>query len=395
MLPTVLDLAPYRVHPPVSGGPLLIDGANRGVAANGWRVNLFSVGVRRSLGFRGWLPSWHQPCEGVQVYHHVSPLAIWLNRRSSQASGMPPIGIDQALSRTAPRQLRSWLATADVVQVEGPFGYAFAAAHRPPYTPVVLICHNVESVLAKDQKMSPRVVGTIHDMEQHAVLEADAVVVLTEADRNTLLACYGANPDRIHIVPVGVGRDRFTPVDALSRRRIRERLALSGKTVAVFTGARYPSNIEALHQLERLAADPTLPPDMVFLVLGRVGELASGMQRVVAPGFVTDVVPYLQAADLAVNPMVSGGGMHLKILEFMAVGLPVLSTPFGLRGVVHPYPAGVWEHPLSAWPSVLENLPPAMERRSMGDANREWVGQRYGWDMIGKQRVRIYQSLVR
>ncbi len=39
------------------------------------------------------------------------------------------------------------------------------------------------------------------------------------------------------------------------------------------------------------------------------------------------------AASVAVNPMVSGSGTNLKIVEYLAAGVPVVSTPFGMRGL--------------------------------------------------------------
>src|SRR5690606_19481139 len=38
------------------------------------------------------------------------------------------------------------------------------------------------------------------------------------------------------------------------------------------------------------------------------------------------------AADIGLNPMVSGSGTNLKMLEYAAAGLPIVSTYFGGRG---------------------------------------------------------------
>ncbi|MBU0648046.1 glycosyltransferase, partial [Patescibacteria group bacterium] len=41
---------------------------------------------------------------------------------------------------------------------------------------------------------------------------------------------------------------------------------------------------------------------------------------------------YRQAA-LAINPMFSGSGTNVKVIEYAGVGLPVVSTEFGMRGL--------------------------------------------------------------
>ena len=37
--------------------------------------------------------------------------------------------------------------------------------------------------------------------------------------------------------------------------------------------------------------------------------------------------------DLALNPMLSGSGTNLKMFDYMAAGIPVISTEFGARGI--------------------------------------------------------------
>jgi hypothetical protein len=45
-----------------------------------------------------------------------------------------------------------------------------------------------------------------------------------------------------------------------------------------------------------------------------------------------DLGAILAAADAGLNPVASGGGSNVKLPTYLAAGLAVLSTPFGLRG---------------------------------------------------------------
>jgi glycosyltransferase involved in cell wall biosynthesis len=40
-----------------------------------------------------------------------------------------------------------------------------------------------------------------------------------------------------------------------------------------------------------------------------------------------------KVVDYAINPMFSGAGTNVKMFEYMAAGLPIISTPFGVRGI--------------------------------------------------------------
>ena len=42
---------------------------------------------------------------------------------------------------------------------------------------------------------------------------------------------------------------------------------------------------------------------------------------------------YLSITDIAINPMMTGSGTNLKMLDYMANGIPVISTEVGARGL--------------------------------------------------------------
>src|SRR5712691_11260778 len=72
-------------------------------------------------------------------------------------------------------------------------------------------------------------------------------------------------------------------------------------------------------------------PDLKFLVVGRnpsrrVRRLAR-LRGVIVTGAVPEVYPYLRGAIAAVAPFRICQGVQNKILEALAVGLPVVATP--------------------------------------------------------------------
>ena len=74
-------------------------------------------------------------------------------------------------------------------------------------------------------------------------------------------------------------------------------------------------------------------PEARLLLVGhdtrhRLRPLADG-HRIVAPGSVADVTPLVGEAAVSVAPVRAGSGTRIKILEALALGVPVVSTTLG------------------------------------------------------------------
>src|SRR5439155_438951 len=67
------------------------------------------------------------------------------------------------------------------------------------------------------------------------------------------------------------------------------------------------------------------------VVVGRCGLGRTPVDNVLIVGEVPDVADYLRASDLALCPLVSGSGTSLKTIEYLAAGLPLVSTEVGVR----------------------------------------------------------------
>ena len=52
-------------------------------------------------------------------------------------------------------------------------------------------------------------------------------------------------------------------------------------------------------------------------------------------GIVSEIEKYelYKLADIAINPMTSGSGTNLKILDYLSAGIPTITTPIGARGL--------------------------------------------------------------
>lgn len=54
---------------------------------------------------------------------------------------------------------------------------------------------------------------------------------------------------------------------------------------------------------------------------------------IIVTGYVKDVKPWIDKSEIFLVPLFSGGGIRIKILEAMAKGKPIVSTPVGAEGI--------------------------------------------------------------
>ena len=79
-------------------------------------------------------------------------------------------------------------------------------------------------------------------------------------------------------------------------------------------------------------------PELTYDIVGArppraLQELAERCEGVRLHGYVADAVPFWTQASALAVPLLSGGGVRVKILEAMAMGVPVISTTLGCEGL--------------------------------------------------------------
>jgi glycosyltransferase involved in cell wall biosynthesis len=132
-------------------------------------------------------------------------------------------------------------------------------------------------------------------------------------------------------------------------------------------------------ELRRLAAEPPLAGSLLL------------------PGNVPDPVPWLQAADLFVFPS-EYEGFGLSIVEAMAAGLPIVTTPVGAATeVVRPGESG-WLVPIADVAALASALGEALAARetwpALGAAGRAAVVERFGMAGVLDRYVELLGRLT-
>ncbi|MBI4430615.1 MAG: glycosyltransferase [Candidatus Omnitrophica bacterium] len=206
---------------------------------------------------------------------------------------------------------------------------------------------------------------------------------------------YEGQNGKIRVIPNGVDTDYFNPA-------IVEPFKVSQPYV-VFTGhMSFRPNQDAAAYFAK-SIFPLLKvkmPEIKFVIAGadpaeEVLELGED-PNILVTGKVSDIRPYLAGALAFVCPMRMGSGIKNKILEALAMELPVIATPLAVKGIDHVPSDAVAiasgkDEFMSELTRVLENR---LLRKGMGVLGRKFVLENYSWGKTISQYENLFASLA-
>lgn len=231
----------------------------------------------------------------------------------------------KALERWTGKELLERAEKHDVV-IGDLYTARYIAEHSD--VPTLYSSHNVEYERYRstvEKPFSSPVADRLEKYEAKTAETVDAVICTTESDSKE----YERYTDSTIVVPNGVPIEKFetdTEVEDRAAYGISESDALF-----VFLGSDYGPNVDAVNWL--IDNWDSLRSDHHLLVVGNVGDtVETDLENVHTAGYVADLQSTLAMADVALNPVTSGGGSNIKLIEYFAAELPVISTPFGSQG---------------------------------------------------------------
>jgi glycosyltransferase involved in cell wall biosynthesis len=271
-----------------------------------------------------------------------------------------------------------------------------------PQIPIVLNHHNIESSM-----MSRRVENESNKFKRFYFLKESEK--LKEYERNVCPKCTmnlvvsdldalrlkeNVGSVNIAVVSNGVDLEYFQPQNPVRSN--------DGGFIFAGTMDWYPNRAAVLFFLSEIL--PKLREDNIDLPVTIVGKnpfkeliaFAEKDSQITAPGFVNDVRPYLDSANIYVCPIHDGGGTRLKILDALAMGKTLVATGLAVEGL----DLVEEEHYLRA-ESASDFV--VQIKRLINDNNlsskislqgRRFIENVYSWEIIGEKMDYAYQKAV-
>lgn len=283
-------------------------------------------------------------------------------------------------------------ATVDGVILQHASCSAILDALCLPKKPTFYLSHNCEFELAanayahNDKHDYPCL---MHQLEYRACQYSDLVVSVSQEDSEKFVHLFAARPENVCVAGNG-SIDRFDGSDITFA-------SSTNPASAIFLGSKWGPNLSAAKYICNDLAP--LCPNITFHICGNVcdklREVAS-QNNVLLHGTLSDEAlgELMTTTHIGLNPILDGAGSNVKLADYLAHGLHVVSTPKGSRG---------FERELENLSIVnLEDFPEALNQLALGQALTAATRQKWrdaartiwSWDEIAKPlSARIRQVL--
>ena len=299
-----------------------------------------------------------------------------------------------------------FLFQSDIIIFSHP--YLFDLVKRVNEKQIIIYeAHNAEYNLKKQylekSKIETDLANQIRDIEEKACKESDIIFATSNEERKELSRFYEISMRKIFIVPNGVDTHKISFIAEEEHEKQKVILNIVHPTI-LFVGSWHPPNLEAMEFIVNNLARRN--KNWIFLIIGSIKEyyiashhlLKNLPENVLTFGVVEEDEKYVlyKAADVAINPMFSGSGTNMKMLDYMSAGVPIVSTQIGARGLEL---VNKKEGLVCNAESVSENIKTLLEdhklKAEMRKNARAKVEKLYDWEVIAEKANSYIKSVLK
>lgn len=247
--------------------------------------------------------------------------------------------------------------------------------------------HYVVRNLAKSLGAGSERLAEIEKIETEVGKNIDHLICLSGDDQSYLAEFLSLGPDQISVIPSGVDCNEieFHGPDFQSRN-------------IIFLGNLYfKPNEEAVRIIKDVVYPELVKKGFQFTIGGDCPRELS--EELSDKGFTfTGVIPNLnelfKSATVALAPIFEGTGMRIKLLNYLAAGIPVLTTSIATNGFSQKE-AFIIEDDCTKYPDIILKLIESQKDIvSMSKKGHETIQKFYDWDIIAKRSINIYQKIL-
>jgi glycosyltransferase involved in cell wall biosynthesis len=268
--------------------------------------------------------------------------------------------------------------------------YVYPLLKKHISKPIIYESQNVEYLLKKDMlektSLSKKLLNKLFQVEKEFYLNSFLTTTCSKDDAISFEKIYGKKAKKLPFIPNGVDLES-TPYFWHKRKlHYKKYYGYQDKKVAIFMGSAHKPNIDATYKIIQLAQKE---PNINFIIIGGLYYFFQDKNlpsNIHFTGIIDnkEKAKYLAIADIALNPMLTGSGTNLKMLDYLASGVPTISTQIGARGLNIPKGA-ILIAPIKDWHKYLYNLSYYVDTKRA----KEFVQKHYSWKVIAKKLQKV------
>lgn len=250
---------------------------------------------------------------------------------------------------------------------------------------IIYDCHNVFSLLARRMNQSEERADLIEYKEYLVGNIADLVLPCSEYDLKSL-ETIGISNEKMRIVENGVDSKSIVYVGP----------NLKNKKILFLGNIFYEPNYQAVKDFAYVFNKTNLLNDYELIIAGTVPEnLVNelGSDRIKFLGYVKDLNQIFKKSSVAIAPLKSGSGTRLKILNYLAAGIPTISTEIGAEGLEISKNEVIIENDIEKYPQIIIDIENHIYNR-LSINGRKLIEDKYDWGVIGKKAIQFIKNAI-
>ncbi len=394
----VLQLCHRVPYPPSDGGSIAMHQITEGLLNNGISVKVLALSpvlletdteqiseaYARQTGFE-------YVSINTQVQHFPALINLF-TRKSYNIERFRSPQMEEAIRRILMHD------RYDIIQLEGLYLTPYIPLIRSlTNTPLLFRSHNIEHFIWLRLARATRhplkkfylqlLANRLQKYENNIIHEVDGLVAISDKDKDFFLNKGFTGPS----VVIPVGMPAISPADKTPVKEHHSVFHLGSmdwrpnqEGIIWFLKKVWPLVASQRADIKFYLAGKRMP--------GFFHQYAN--DQVVVVGEVADALQFLLSKNVMVVPLLSGGGMRVKIIEGMAVSKTIISTTIGAEGIgcthdKHIYLADRPEE-MARW--IIHCIDNPDEADKIGKQARSFALENYSMERIIKKLIAFYKG---
>jgi glycosyltransferase involved in cell wall biosynthesis len=396
----ILQLTPRIPYPPHDGGAIAMYNTTKYLKQAGNNVTVLSLNTNKH----------HQKPESIKdICTAVHAIEVNTDIRLFKAMfnlfKSVPYNVERFISRKFSQKLKELLQNEkyDAIHLEGTFvAWYIDIIRKYTNTPVFLRSHNVEYLiwerLYKNAPRNPQsqyiryLAKKLKRFEAKYFNKFDGIMAITEDDAVRMRKDLNVTVP-IEVIPAGVDFETFT---------LNTEIETLPNSLFLFGSLDWMPNVEAVlwFYFQVFSQLKEEFPDIKLYIGGKnppqeILQLHDEKQ-VFVYGNVPSARDFMQSFEIMLVPLLSGGGMRIKIIEAMAIQKVIISTSIGAEGIkITPDEniliANTPQEFVAQIKRCFQN--PELKQKLMQNA-LQTVKTHYDWQSITQKTMDFYQRII-